>query len=454
MNEKETHAYLNRFKPRFYQLPLFDALEKKGYKKIIAILGRRAGKDLSCFVVMIRQAVKRVGVYFYCLPTAAQSRKVIWDNITITGEKLLDYIPPELIANINQQEMKIRLINGSIIQLIGSDNYNRSLIGTNCLGIVFSEAAQADLNAYRLGARPILAANDGWVIFNSTPRGKNDFYDLFQMAKQNPKEWFAYKMGIDQTKHIPEEALEMERRELSEDLFEQEYNVSWELGVEGAFYAKLIDKMRLNSQIGQVPFDPALKVHTAWDLGVGRNMSVILWQYSPGGAIRIIDFYQRDDGGLPQYINHIKSLNYTYGKHIGPHDIRARDIGTGMTRYETARELGILFTQAPDVGVMDGIERVKVTLPRVWIDEHKCAHLIKSLENYRQIYDNDKKTYRPTPLHDIWSHGADAMRYLCISLNKVRDGATPEDLDKRYNEAMGYQQNNMPNIFRNDGTRF
>lgn len=440
---------LDRFKPRPYQIPILDALENKGYRKIIAVLPRRAGKDLTCWNVMLRAALRRVGVYFYCLPTFSQARKVIWDNITIQGERILDYIPEELIANKNQQEMKIRLINGSIIQLIGSDTYNRSLVGTNPLGIVFSEAAQADLTAYRLGARPILAANDGWVIFNTTPRGKNDFYDLFKIAQQNPSQWFAYKMGLEDTKHLSEEAIEIERKELSEDLFEQEYNCSFELGVEGAFYAKIIDKMHLNSQIGSVPWDPSLKVHTAWDLGIGRNMSVIFFQAPTSGVIRIIDFYQRDEGGLPQYISYIKSLPYTYGKHIGPHDIRAHEIGSGMTRFETARDLGLLFTQAPDVKKMDGIERVKLTLAKTWIDDRKCAHLIKALENYKQVYDSDKKTYRPEPTHDWASHPSDAMRYLAISVNKVRDGASPEDLEKRYNEAMGYQ-NNMPSVFRTD----
>ena len=122
---------LDKFKPRPYQLPIVNALEKKKYKKILCILPRRAGKDILAWNLVIRAALREVGVYFYCLPTYRQAKLVIWDSITNDGTRFLDYIPPELIKQSNSQEMKIKLINGSIIQLIGSDTYDTSLIGTN-----------------------------------------------------------------------------------------------------------------------------------------------------------------------------------------------------------------------------------------------------------------------------------------------------------------------------------
>ncbi len=411
MNITITTKYI----PRDYQKPIFKAYYE-GFKKIIAILPRRSGKDLTCYSFMFERAIERVGVYFYCLPTFSQARKVMWDNITIDGQRIIDFIPAEAIANKNIQEMKIRLLNGSLIQFIGSDTYNTSLVGTNPCGIVFSEAALMDMNAYKF-VRPIIAANDGWIIFQSTPRGKNAFYDLYKMAQYWTDEWYIYRMGVDKTKHLSEEALEIERSQTSEDFFMQEWMCSFDMGIEGCFYGKIIDKMRIASQIGQVPWNSTLPVHTVWDLGVARNMAVIFFQRTKTGVIHIIDYMQLKDGGLVHYIHEIKQKPYTYGKHIAPHDIRTRDIGSGQSRWGIAYDLGFTFIQSKDVPVLDGIERVKVELPQMFIDEKRCSHLIKSLESYRQEWDPVKERYRNTPVADWSAHASDAMRYLAINLH-------------------------------------
>src|SRR5690606_29510758 len=176
--------------------------------------------------------------------------------------------PPELVESKNSQEMKIRFTNGSLLQLVGSDNYD-TLMGTNPQGVVFSEYALQDPRAYQY-IRPILTANDGWALFISTPRGKNHLWELLQIARESP-DWFAYKLSVEDTNHIPMEEIERERREglMSDDLIMQEYFCSFEMGVEGAYYAKYLDRMRLDGRIGQVPWENGFKVHTAWDLGVG-----------------------------------------------------------------------------------------------------------------------------------------------------------------------------------------
>src|SRR5690606_28287581 len=118
----ETQIKLDRFLPRPYQLPIMDAIENKGYKRVLAILPRRAGKDITAWNLMIRQAVKKVGIYWYILPTYSQARKVIWDSMDNRGNTFLSYIPDELIESTNEQLMRIKFKNGSMIQLIGSEN--------------------------------------------------------------------------------------------------------------------------------------------------------------------------------------------------------------------------------------------------------------------------------------------------------------------------------------------
>lgn len=443
----ETKIHLNKFQARPYQTPIFDAIENKKYKRVLAILPRRAGKDIAAFNLCIRFALRKVCTIYYIFPTYSQGKKVLWDGITNDGKHILDYIPAELIASKNSQEMKIRFTNGSLLAIVGSDNYD-SLMGTNPQLCVFSEYALQDPRAYQY-IRPILTANDGVALFISTPRGKNHLWELYQIAQQSDS-WFCYKLTVEDTQHIPLFEIEKEKADgiMSDDLIQQEYYCSFEMGVEGSYYAKYINRMRLAGQIGTVPWESSFKVNTAWDLGVRDSTCIIFFQVV-GQTIRIIDCYEKNKEGLEHYVKVLESKPYSFNKHCAPHDIGVMEFGSGITRIEKARQLGIKFTVAPDVSIPDGIEAVRSSFSKIWIDEKLCAPLIKSLENYRQEYDVKKKVYKTHPLHDIHSHYADAMRYLCISLPKTRDGASPEELEKRYRQAYYGEESNMPDFFRN-----
>jgi len=445
----ETKIKLDRFQPRPYQLPLMRELERGDRKRFLCVWARRAGKDVCAFNAILRAALKKVAVYYYIFPTYSQAKKVIWDSITNTGHRFLDYIPSELIKSKNSQEMKIVLINGSLIQLVGSDNVD-SLVGTNPAGVVFSEYALQSPLAYQY-LRPILLANQGWSLFISTPRGKNHFWELYNIAINNPKEWFVSKLSVLDTNHISMHEIRKEVAEglMSEDLSQQEYFVSFLLGVEGSYYAKIIDRMRVNGQVDQVPWEPSFKVHTAWDLGVRDMTSIIFFQIT-GQVIRVIDCYEKNKEGLEHYVNILRSKPYTYGRHFAPHDIAIKEWGSGLTRIEKAKRLGIQFIVVDNIAVVDGIEAVRSTLPKVWIDEKKCAPLIKALENYRQEYDTKKRVYKKKPLHDVFSNFADAMRYLALSLPKTRDSMTPDDLERIRNEALYGSEGQLPPVFRDD----
>ena len=413
---------------------------------MVIVMCRRAGKDLCTWNIVIREAITNPGVYYVVFPTYSQGKKIIWSSVTIQGERFLDYIPRQLIEATNSQEMKITLTNGSIIQIIGSDNPDR-IVGTNPRGVVFSEYALQNPRIYALMS-PILAANKGWAIFQSTPRGKNSFWELYQLAVNSP-DWWACKLGLNETRHIDLKEIDREIAEglMSPDLVQQEYYSSFSAGVEGSYYCKYIDKMRLNNQIGVVPWESGFKVHTAWDIGVRDSTSIIFFQVI-GQTVRIIDFYEKNKEGLEHYVNYLLSKEYTYGKHIAPHDIAVKEFGSGMTRIEKAKQLGIRFTIATKVSLMDGIESVRSALSKIWIDESKCAVLIKALENYRQEYDSKRQSYKDSPLHDVYSHAADSMRYLCVSLPRTHDSMTPEDLEKIRIEAIYGNSGMLPDVFR------
>lgn len=450
----ETVIRLNKFVPRDYQLPICKAIasEGGGFRKLLCVLPRRAGKDILMWNLMIRAAIKQVGNYFYCLPTFAQARSVIWDSITNTGQKFVDFIPPELIAKKLDNTMQITLINGSQIKLIGSDSYDTSIIGTNPRMIVFSEYALADENAYKLAAMPILRANGGTVCLISTPRGKNHMYELYQIAQNSP-DWFTYFKTVEDTHHINLDEIKREiaSGEMSEDMARQEYFCSFEMGQEGALYAKYIDKMRLDGRIGVVPWEPYHKVFTSWDLGIADPTCIIFFQVI-GEIIRIIDYYEQSDRAMDHFAKLVMEKPYVYAPdgHFPPHDIMARESARGLTKREMYKELGIKFTEPVLIDIQDGIELVRRTFSKMWIDEKKCVKLIKALENYRYEWDDKLKRYKSKPLHDWSSHASDSMRYMCAALPKCRSGSNPEALERRYQEAMYGNDSRMPSFFRDD----
>lgn len=411
--------------------------------------GVGSGKDFVAWNLSIRAAIRQPGVYYIIYPTYAQGKKILWDSVlNTTGERFIDLIPKELITSLNAHEMKIRLVNDSLIQVIGSDNPD-SIVGTNPIGCIFSEYALQDPRVYAL-IRPILAANGGWCFFISTPRSKNHFWELYNIAKFNPSEWFVSYLTLDDTQHIPLHEIERDRHEglMSEDLILQEYYCSWTCGQAGAYYAKYVDKMRLNGQIGAVPWEAAFPVHSAWDIGVRDSTSIIMFQ-TIGQVVRIIDYYENSKEGLEHYTNVLQQKPYQWGKHFGPHDIKVKEFGSGLTRVEKAKQLGIKFTLAPNISIEDGIEAVRSSFSKMWIDETKCARLIKAVENYRQEWDDQKKVYKPMPLHNEYSHSCDALRYLCLSLPKIRDGLTPEKIEQFRREAL-YGPQDLPTFYRDD----
>lgn len=447
----EIERKLNKFEPRPYQIPVLKALDS-GFKRVLAIMPRRAGKDITALNYVIRKMWENPGVYYYIFPTYSQAKKVIWDSLTNSGQRILDYFPKELVLQMNSQEMKIRMKakdgGTSLFQLIGSDNYD-SLMGTNPRGCVFSEYALQDPLAYQY-IRPILTANGGWALFISTPRGKNHLWSIYQLAKES-QEWFCYKLTVEDTEHIPLEEIEKEKRsgEMSDDMIQQEYYTSFDMGIEGAYYAKYIDRMKREMRVGEVAWECAFKVHTTWDIGVRDTTTIIFFQ-TIGQTVRIIDCYENSKHGIEHYADIIGSKPYNYGVHIAPHDIRVKEWGSGITRLEKSRQLGIDFTIAPMHEVADGIESARSLFSKLWIDEKKCEPLIKALENYRQEYDVKKKVYLPRPLHDWSSHFADGFRYMAVSQSKTSDGLSAQDLQASYQEAMYGDQSNLPDIFRNN----
>jgi hypothetical protein len=410
------------FKPRDYQLPFFKAMDN-GYKRAVLLFARRHGKDKCTFCYMIKAMLERVGNYAYIFPTASLARKAAWQNIDSDGFKLLDHIPAELIVKKQDQSMHIELTNGSTLTFFGSDR--QISVGTAFCGIAFSEFALQDKTAFDL-LRPVVMQNNGFMIINSTPRGRNHYYDLWKMAEKNEK-WYSLRVTADDSNVFSKEDIQSERDSgLSEEVVQQEFYCSFTRGVEGSFYGKHVDTMRKENRIGSV-YDNNIITYAAFDLGISDSTAITVWQ-QVGQEIHVIDHYENNNEPLEHYVRWLKDKPYVWGEIYLPHDAKVRELGTGLSRVEVFRNLGINPRIVPSIGLMEGIDVVRKTLKRCWIDEKKCNTLIQSLEMYHREYNTKFGVYADRPVHDKYSNSADSFRYMCIAISQMRNRSGVSDI--------------------------
>jgi hypothetical protein len=411
----------NGWRPRPYQQDLWNYLERGG-KRAVAIWHRRAGKDEVCLHWTASAAHMRVGVYWHMLPEANQARKAVWDAVNPhTGKRRInEAFPQGLRESTRETDMAIRFRNGSLWQLVGSDNYN-SLVGSPPVGVVFSEFALADPSAWGY-LRPILAENGGWALFITTPRGRNHASTFYEAARQD-KHWFAEQLPATETPVFTAAQLEIEHRELlreygpddGEARYRQEYLVSFDAGVMGSYYGTLMEAAEKERRITRVMHEPTLPVHTAWDLGIGDATAIWCVQLV-GQEVRLIDYIENSGVGLDWYVRELDKRPWKWGDHALPHDAEARELGTGRSRLETLRSLGLGRAMIVSrQSIEDGINATRMMLPRCFFDADKCARGVSALQNYRRSWNEALRTYSDRPLHDWTSHAADALRYLALA---------------------------------------
>lgn len=423
----------NEWSPRQYQLPVWKYLEGGG-KRACLIWHRRSGKDDVALNWAAIAAHERVGEYWHMLPAASQARKAIWDAVSPhTGKRrIAQAFPLDLREKTREDEMTIRFRSGSLWRVVGSDNY-QSLLGSTPAGIVFSEWALADPDAWAF-LRPILMENNGWALFITTPRGTNHAHKTLALANSDPN-WFAQVLSNRETGVFTEAQLADELREYQHDygeeeglaLFEQEYHCSFESALIGSYYGAYLTRALKDTpkRIGTIPIDRAVPVHTAWDLGISDSTAIWFIQRA-GREFRLIDYHEGAGVGLDEYARVLEErrvkYKWVYGNHYFPHDIAVRELGNkGKSREDTLRELGYKATVVPQHNVMDGINAVRRMIDQSWIDDVRCERGLNALRNYRREWDDRLKKFRDAPLHDWASHGADALRTFASGYREVRE---------------------------------
>lgn len=417
----------NNWEPRPDQMHLWSYLESGG-RRAVEVGHRRWGKDDLSLHFTATATQQRIGNYWHMLPQFNQCRKAIWEAVNPhTGKRRIDEaFPVDIRKKTRETDMLIEFKNGSIWQLVGSDNYN-ALVGSPPVGIVYSEYALSDPQSWAY-LSPILEENDGWAIFISTSRGNNHFKRLYDFAKVTPG-WFAELLPATQTPVFTPDQLEKIKAEmigahgedLGEALFNQEYLCSFEGAKPGAYYAKQMALANKEGRITDVPWTSGLEVYTFWDLGVDDSTTIWFMQFS-GMQVRVIDYYEGTGYGFEHYAKILKEKPYVYGDHYMPHDAAVRELSSGefaKSRQEVAEGLGIkpvvIVERARDIqAVITGIGSVRNILSRCWFDKAKCWQGISALEGYSADYDENKKIMSNRPAHTWESHGADAFRTFAV----------------------------------------
>jgi phage terminase large subunit len=405
------------YEPRGYQVPFFEAMDS-GLLRAALIWHRRSGKDLSCLNLMIKKMAERVGSYYYYFPTATLGRKALWNSIDSSGVKYLSHFPKEFIGKINDNEMRIEAVNGSIFQVIGADSLD--VVGPNPIGNVFSEFSLGDPDAWNF-VRPIVAENGGWAIMNYTPRGHNHGYHLYKMARKNPK-WFCQILTVDDTCAVSKEAIDDERLSgMSEAMIQQEFYCSFDMPIQGSYYGRIFGEIQKQGRIGKYPLD------------LGYTTAVWFFQ-KIGTEVRILRYYEDEGSGVEQFGDIFDKFRvenkYKYNVIYVPCDMdsNATKIMTGSSALTTLRTLGYRCVPLPkEQRVIEGIRRTEKFLRDCTFNEVDCRDGIDSLIAYHEQVNARLSTdintvYTGFPAKDGNDHPADSFRYLSLAFEKGLTG--------------------------------
>lgn len=385
-------------------------LEPKRYK--VAYGGRGSGKSWTVAQLLVMKAMTS-SCRILC---AREIQKSISDSViqllddTINRMGVQDYF--------EVQRNQILGPNGSRFIFEGLRANITKIKSMEGIDIVWVEEAESVTSESWDTLIPTIRKpkSEIWITFN--PRRQLDAtYQRFVITP--PPNAYVEKVNYSDNPWFPPE-LEKERKHMMETDFDL-YQHIWEgeclTSHKGAYYQDQMRVARTEGRITHVPWEPTLMTQTWWDLGM-KDSTAIWFTQTAGREIRFIDYEEHSGEGLPFYAKLLQEKPYIYDAHNGPHDLAVRELGSGRSRIEIARELGIHFHKVRNIGIQDGIEAARSLFPRCWFDQEKCRLGIDALASYHKEYDEINQVYKQRPVHDWSSHGADAFRYFAVGFEE------------------------------------
>ena len=403
---------MSNIKLRYRPRSVFKDFHQRKQRWAVVVAHRRCGKTVACINDLIVKALtegKADGRYAYLAPYYAQAKSIAFDYLMRFSEPVR--------VNHNVSELWVELINGARIRLFGADNAD-SLRGLYLDGVVLDEFADMKPSIWGAVLRPLLSDRKGWATFIGTPKGHNQFWEIYNNATKDSG-WYVKTLRASQTGLIPQEELDDAKKMQTEDQYLAEWECDFESAILGAFYGKEMRQLTDQDRILDIEYDPMFPVHTAWDLGYSDD-TAIWWFQVVHGEIRCLDYHSSNGQPVAFYTGIIASREaergYVYGTHYLPHDARAKTLASNRSIIEQLSDKIALKSMkiVPMLSLQDGIQATRLALTRAWFD-HKCEDGIECLRQYQREYDEDKKVFRDKPRHDWTSHGADAFRMLSIA---------------------------------------
>ncbi len=429
-------AKIQKIYTGFMPRPLQEELHHSFRRFNVIVCHRRFGKTVFGVNEIIHQALKcskRHPVYAYIAPTYGQAKRVAW-------QMLKDYTKDIPGVYTNEQDLKVTIPRPALgdeikIMLLGAENPG-TIRGIYLDGVLLDEYAEMLPEVWSQVVRPALSDRGGWAIFIGTPKGFNNFYDIYKLA-DGKKDWFRAVYKASETKILPQEELDAARAVMTEEEYDQEYECSFGAALIGAYYAKNLKKADEDKRITRVPYDKAIPVEAFWDLGIGDSTAIWFLQMV-GREYHVIDYLESSGVGLDWYVKEMQNRGYIYSELVLPHDAAARELGTGKTREETLKELwGNIKTRIlPRHEIDDGIHAARMIMDKCWFDAEKCKRGLDCLRAYERKWDTRNNIFTAKPLHNWASHGADAFRTLAMGVkgperrNNGRD--LPSTADSSY----------------------
>ena len=316
-------------------------------------------------------------------------------------------------------ESEIRGLNGSSFSFAGlATNTVESIKSFEGCDIVWVEEAQTvSKKSWDILIPTIRKPNSEiWVSFNPNI-DTDDTYQRFVIDP--PDSAKVVKVNYTDNPWFPE-VLELER--LHSEKTNPDYNNIWEgdckAAVDGAIYANEIREAQEGNRITTVPYDPMMKVHVVMDLGWNDSMSVILCQKGISD-LRVIGYIEDDHRTLDSYSAQLKNLSYNWGTMFLPHDGQSKDFKHGISAEDIMKKLGWDIRIVPKADIESGIKLARMNFHRIYFDK-SAQRLVECLKNYRRSI-NSATNEPGAPLHDEYSHGADAFRYLCTSIEAMKN---------------------------------
>ena len=389
------------FAPRVWQMPLINDTNPR----IVAVVHRRAGTSTGLMWRGLKRGLterKPLPRVVHILPYGVMWKRTgLWDQVM----RAADAIPG---AVIRKSDAAIRLPNGGLYQCGGADNPD-SWRGGYADEVIIDEFDDTPISMVPLVIEPMLADRDGTLVRSGTPKGRGLLQAAYDRARATPG-YSAYLLDYTKTGALSAAAIARLKQEMTEEEFAQELECSFEAPNSGSYYGKLLGAADTEGRICRVLYDPALPVHTGWDLGMDDSTGIWWFQISPRGEWRWLEYYEHSGVGLDHYAKIVSEKPYVYGKHYMPHDVEVRELTMGgRSRRQYLLGLGLRPIQVvPAANPADRVQAVRSVLPKSWFEATGCAAGLAKLRGYRRQWNEKMGVWSNDAVHDGASHCADA----------------------------------------------